>query len=576
MRSSNLFQYVRPFFEQLEMFEDVHRGHCYKNYLVSTIEAFLEDETEERAFNVFRAFFDVYRIYVPDNKESFIDIVDVLHQFEEHAALLVDKQRDHLVHSVNVFLTGLAVYGTNQYFKGIFLSTVPEKEYHYSYSTKNEEFFYRWGITSLLHDIGYPIEISYNQINRFLKQTQLQGESAPLSARLELRGFDEYNIILHISPEADFAKVFQDAYPDLLSIDLYKPTDLMAAHLHIHHNVALDTIREALGSHIEKMAESGFVDHGYFSALILLRWYGALIQKNGYKSEYFFWPILDAATAILLHNYYKNGLQKEPFLLGPMSPRSHPIAFLLILCDELQEWNREARGVFTRHSIQTESIQLGNLSDHLYVNFITRYGYLPNEFCKKKKDLLSTLLSMSEIFPEGIDMENTVVGHYFHLETIADYELPRPLLENVEKLAIAIHSRYNDEQLSLHPNLPLRYPSFSDLPSGFQYSNIRQAISIFDKIGLVGYHVIDIKEDAPIVEFPSDVVEFLAQKEHEEWLAEKIESGWKYGPKDDENKRSPFMLPYQELPEDGKELCRASVTDIPILLERIGYRLAKK
>ena len=576
MRSSNLFQYVRPFFEQLEMFEDVHRGHCFKNYLVSVVEEFLEDETEERAFNVFRAFFDVYRIHVPDNKESFIDIVDVLHQFEEHAALLVDKQRDHLIHSVNVFITGLAIYGNNRFFKDIFISAVPEKEYRYSYSTKNEEFFYRWGIASLLHDIGYPVEISYNQINRFLKQTKIEGETAALNARLELRGFEDYNNILRILPEEVFAGVFRKSYPGLTGINPYKPTDLLAAYIHLHHNVPINTIREALEKQVEKMAESGFVDHGYFSALILLRWYGALIQKNGYKPEYFYWPIVDAATAILLHNYYKNGLQKEPFCLGPLSPKSHPLAFLLILCDELQEWNREARGILTRRSVLAESIQLGALADHLYVNFITRDGSLPGGFCFDKKDLLSRLLNMSEIFPMGIDMENTAVGQTNHIEVSSAEALPRPLLENVENLAIAIHSQYNDEQLACHPDKPLQYPSFSDLPLDLQYSNIRQAMSIFERVRTVGYQISDKPNGVTIKEFPSDVIELLARKEHEEWMAKKVESGWRLGERNDECKTTPFLLPYDELPEDAKALCRTSVRNIPILLERIGCRLIKQ
>lgn len=85
MKSSNLFQYTKSFFDSLEMYEDRFRGHNYKNYLVSSIERFQEDENGEHAFDVFRAFFDVYRVTVPGNKESFFDLVDVLHQFEYDA-----------------------------------------------------------------------------------------------------------------------------------------------------------------------------------------------------------------------------------------------------------------------------------------------------------------------------------------------------------------------------------------------------------------------------------------------------------------------------------------------------------
>ena len=43
-----------------------------------------------------------------------------------------------------------------------------KNEYPYSYHTKNEEFFYRWGLASLFHDVGYPVEIVGRQINKFM------------------------------------------------------------------------------------------------------------------------------------------------------------------------------------------------------------------------------------------------------------------------------------------------------------------------------------------------------------------------------------------------------------------------
>lgn len=562
MKSSNLFQYTRSFFDSLEMYEDLYRGHNYKNYLVSSIERFQEDETGEHAFDVFRAFFDVYRITVPGNKESFFDLIDVLHQFEEHAAVLIDKQRDHLIHSVNVFLTGIAIYGNNDRFKAAFDSAVPEREYKHAYTTKNEEFLYRWGLASLLHDIGYPIEIAFNQINRFLRQTQLKEENFKVRARLYLNDFEKYNQILHLSPEEEFICSYREAYPELSILDPYKPTDLMAGYISLHHNVDLNILASVLEAQIEKMADSGFVDHGYFSSLILLRWYGALIQKNDYTPDYFFWPVLDAASAILLHNYYKNGLQREPFLVGPMAPESHPIAYLLILSDELQEWNREARGVLTRNSVLAESIQFSGFGDSLLVDFVTRDGYLPEEFCNKKKDLLFKLLNIQTIFPKEVALGNSSIGELKKLRTNIEGNTPRPILENLEKLAIAIHSEYNDTQLRLFPNQPLKYPTFSDLPRDLQYSNLRQAMSIFNKISLVGYRVSPVPSTTTF-EFTPEEIEFLARKEHEEWLEERS------------SKQSDQIVPYDSLPESAKEQCRSSVRAIPILLKRIGYSIER-
>lgn len=562
MKSSNLFQYTKLFFDSLEMYEDRFRGHNYKNYLVSSIERFQEDETGEHAFDVFRAFFDVYRVTVPGNKESFFDLVDVLHQFEEHAAVLIDKQRDHLVHSVNVFLTGIAIYGNNNRFKAAFESAVPEREYKHAYTTKNEEFLYRWGLASLLHDIGYPIEIAFNQINRFLRQTQLKEEDFNVRAKLYLSDFEKYNHILHISSEEEFIRSYREAYQELSILDPYKPTDLMAGYISQHHDVDLNILASDLNAQIEKMADSGFVDHGYFSSLIFLRWYGALIQKNDYSPEYFFWPVLDAASAILLHNYYKNGLQREPFLVGPMAPESHPIAYLLILCDELQEWNREARGVLTRNSILAESIQFSGFGESLLVDFVTKDGFLPEDFCNKKKNLLLKLLNIQAIFPKEVALGNSSIGELKKMRTKIEENAPRPILENLEKLAIAIHSEYNDTQLRLYPNQPLKYPTFSDLPRDLQYSNLRQAMSIFNKISLVGCRVSPVPSKTTF-EFTPEEIEFLARKEHEEWLEERS------------SKQSDQIVPYDSLPESAKEQCRSSVRAIPILLKRIAYSIER-
>ena len=135
--------------------------------------------------------------------------------------------------------------------------------------------------------------------------------------------------------------------------------------------------------------------------------------------------------------------------------------------------------------------------------------------------------------------------------------MPRPLLENVERLAFAIHSVYNESQLRLFPDQPLKYPTFSDLPRELQYSNLRQAMSIFDKLKLIGYHI----SPAPAshtFSLTSDEIEFLAQKEHEEWLKERA------------SMQSALKVSYDALPESAKEQCRASILAIPALLEQVG------
>ena len=55
---------------------------------------------------------------------------------------------------------------------------------------------------------------------------------------------------------------------------------------------------------------------------------------------------------------------------------------------------------------------------------------------------------------------------------------PRPLLDNLEEIAIAIHESYNQKQLERFPDQPLKYPRFSDLPYSLKYS--RQMYVVYD------------------------------------------------------------------------------------------------
>ncbi len=180
----NLQKYTNRFFDELEVFEDVSRGHSYKAFLRQSINEFLESETKQSALAVYDAFFSSYSITLGGANNRFIDLIDVLRSYEENAATLIDVQRDHYTHSVNVLILGLCIYIQNTNFRVSFAATNLDKsEYKNSYDTKHEEFFYRWGIASLFHDVGYPIEIIGKQIKKFLEFVSNVGGSETLKTQ---------------------------------------------------------------------------------------------------------------------------------------------------------------------------------------------------------------------------------------------------------------------------------------------------------------------------------------------------------------------------------------------------------
>ena len=574
---SNLAPFTQRFFDALELREDAENGHSYKAYLRQSALAFLAHETPETAFAVYRSFFDTYRLTLPGKSDPFLDLVDVLRSYESTAATLIDKQRDHFIHSVNVFLTGLSVYGENEFFRAAFRKAVPEAGYTRAFPTVEEEFFFRWGVASLFHDMGYPVEIVGHQINRFIRMVaDADGDETKVKAQIRFENFRELNHIREVLPKRAFTRDYYDAYESCSYVDLLTPLDLLSHRIHLCFGTDMDMTRDALDKFTDVMAASGFIDHGYYSALIVLKWYGYAIQCCAEEPQRFFWPVLDSASAILLHNYYRNSLQKPPFSLPPMAAERDPIAFLLILCDELQEWNREAHGILTRTFTLADTVDLSLGKDRLAATFVTRRGRLPETFCREKKELLRHVLAVDGVFPAGLEIDAASLDDLAPLLPLVREVSPRPLLAEVELLAIAIHARYNEKQLADHPDRPLDYPDFSALPDDLKYSNLCQAQGIYEKLELIGCVLRPKGAPGALKGFSPAQVELMAEYEHERWVRERISRGWRNGRRDVEHKTSPYLIPYEDLTEEIKDLDRDAVRNIPALADRIGMAVYEK
>ncbi len=579
---NNLYQYVSLFFNELEIFEDIAGGHSYKAYMRQAVLEFLENETKQTAFAVYDAFFDSYRITLKGESNPFIDLLDVLRSYEENAATLIDKQRDHYIHSVNVFILGLCVYAQNKNFRQAFDEVTLDKAgYQYSYDTKHEEFFYRWGLASLFHDVGYPVEIIGKQISKFMDFATKVDSDVKVQPHLEFDNFEELNKIAEVIPKREFTQTYYEKFDSCIYVDLLKPIDLLAHKLHLSLGVDLKGIKASLDGFVGVMAKGGFIDHGYYSAIIILKWYGFLIQSCRFKPEYFFYPVLDSASAILLHNYYRNVIMKPPFARGCLSAHDHPIAFLLMLCDELQDWNREAYGLLDKKRTFAAEASLVITDKRLDITYIAKKGMLPEQISSEKEGLFRKLLDMDALFPggfsvccEALDRLTVLSGDIKKSAGI----VPRPLLDNLEKLAIAIHELFNQKQLERHPETPLSYPRFADLPDTLKYSNLRQAKSISDKLERMGWAMRSKGgPGAAIEKIPEEAVEALAVFEHDEWVKERVGSGWVFGEtKDAEKKRSPYIVPYDALTEEIKDLDRDTVRNIPRLLDMIGMCIYRR
>jgi len=134
---------------------------------------------------------------------------------------------------------------------------------------------------------------------------------------------------------------------------------------------------------------------------------------------------------------------------------------------------------------------------------------------------------------------------------------------------------------------------FSLLPEEVKEQNRDQVRDIPGKLAFAGCYMVPAVEGEPPFEFPKDVLEELASREHTRWMRQKARGGWRYGEtRDDEKKLQPCMLPWKkgeldaytdfadclgdkELSEIEKDKDRTAVREIAKILKVAGYTIVE-
>jgi hypothetical protein len=113
----------------------------------------------------------------------------------------------------------------------------------------------------------------------------------------------------------------------------------------------------------------------------------------------------------------------------------------------------------------------------------------------------------------------------------------------------------------------------------YRQSNRSQANFIWTKLALIGCDIGPISDwDAPFMfRFSPDEIEQLSRLEHERWMNEKQNDGWRYGTeRNDAEKLHPSIVPYEQLPETEKEKDRDTIRQIPEILSLIDFQIYRR
>jgi TrkA-N domain/RyR domain len=148
-----------------------------------------------------------------------------------------------------------------------------------------------------------------------------------------------------------------------------------------------------------------------------------------------------------------------------------------------------------------------------------------------------------------------------------------------ETLAQAIHADYarRRREQGASPDDPA-LAVWEVLPEALRASNRAQAADLGNKLRTVGCELVPATDwDPPPLPFTEAEVEHLADLEHQRWEAERRQDGWHLAPvRDPVRKLSPYLVPWEDLPEEIKDLDRDAIRALPTFLARAGFAIVRR
>ena len=511
--------------------------------LEKALERFIDSGVAEDAYDVYYCYLEIFFGRYGKSKK----MVELLSEFEANGSSLLMKHRDHYSHSVYVFALGLAIYETNSVFRKRF------QDYYgvHSKSEKQQErkaanlFLEFWGLTSLFHDIGYPFELPFEQVMSYFevnKQDRGQG-----SLYIAYRDMDVFTK-LGTAAKKQFQKLYKKNFDTITALLAFDVTDKLGAEYGLTEEKMLDVINR---KPVEPDDFGYFMDHAFFSAVRLYHELEESVKAAGITKMH-----VDALSAILLHNslfkfsiaFYK--AKDKSKRKRPLRMEDHPLAYMLMLCDELQCWDRTAYGRNSRTELHPMAVDFdfsGNAIRACYYYDEAEQEKI-NEFRKDYKawekggekgdaprlKAYSDMAEKEQRFTS--DIKKIVDLTEIPLHVVPDTRrndrtnkhvfLSSSNFLHLYDFAVAIHGKDRSQDT---PTAELER-QFELLSLEYQMSTLNRAKNFSRYLDAIDCFYTDKPVDYEMVtEFTPQQAAIFAPLEHERWIREHQAMGWVYG-----------------------------------------------
>jgi hypothetical protein len=307
-------------------------AHNYSKYGISRVDVYkiLNSQNGFKGKKSY-ALATIAKIMKKHDKEPMLLTLVDLAKVENGMRIIEKRSRDHVLHAMFTYILGIYIYD----------------KYYYKFRKITP---LQWKIAGLFHDIGYLLEYSFyickyftDTMNNIRSETKIKGKK----------------VQCQIIP-----KYFEMLQNGNNAINLIQSTINT-------WGLAVDAKKEYANAKNNKM------NHGIIGAIAILNIIDGLYQKNNPKrlkrnvllSDNTNWnqtifdrQIVPACTAIFLH-----GLDIDRFNDKKINYKKAPIAFLLKLTDELQDWQRPTNKLPRGHKIDNYRIFIENKKIKYYI-----------------------------------------------------------------------------------------------------------------------------------------------------------------------------------------------------------------